>query len=123
MADDAALRRVRSDVIRLANARSRIPGPAGEHAVVMLQRGSLDVALSIPVHPIRQNPHSQDEIYVVVRGRGVLRHDGKRDPFDTGDLLFVAAGTEHDFEDFTEDLAVWRVFYGAVGGEIGVGVE
>jgi mannose-6-phosphate isomerase-like protein (cupin superfamily) len=75
------------------------------------------------VNPVRQNPHTQDEIHVVVRSRGVLRHDGKGDPFDAGDVLFVAAGTEHDFEDFTEDLAVWRVFYGPVGGEIGVGVE
>jgi mannose-6-phosphate isomerase-like protein (cupin superfamily) len=84
----------------------------------MLERGSLNVALSVPVHPIRQNPHAQDEIYVVVRGRGVLRHDGKRDPFEAGDLLFVSAGTEHDFESVAEDLAVWRVFYGRIGGEV-----
>jgi len=30
----------------------------------------------------------------------------------------VAAETEHRFEDFSEDLAVWRVFYGAWGGEV-----
>jgi hypothetical protein len=30
----------------------------------------------------------------------------------------VAAGTEHRFEDFTEDLAVWVVFYGPDGGEV-----
>jgi hypothetical protein len=32
--------------------------------------------------------------------------------------LFVAAGVEHRFEAFTEDFALWRVFYGAQGGEI-----
>jgi hypothetical protein len=32
--------------------------------------------------------------------------------------MFVAAGTEHYFEDFTEDLAVWVVFYGPDGGEV-----
>jgi mannose-6-phosphate isomerase-like protein (cupin superfamily) len=57
-------------------------------------------------------------VYVVVRGRGVFLHDGKRDAFGPGDLLFVAAGTEHRFEDFTEDLAVWVVFYGPSGGEV-----
>jgi len=31
---------------------------------------------------------------------------------------FVAAGTEHQFEDITEDLALWRVFYGPHGGEV-----
>jgi mannose-6-phosphate isomerase-like protein (cupin superfamily) len=83
-----------------------------------LQRGTLNVKLSLPVLPNQQAPHAQDEIYVVIRGRGVLLHDGERDSFESGDLLFVAAGTEHRFEDFTEDLAVWVVFYGAHGGEV-----
>ena len=108
----------RSCVIHLADARARIPGPAGEHALSMLQRGSLNVKVSMPVVPVRQTPHEQDEVYVIVRGRGVLFHDGKRDPFEPGDLLFVAAGTEHQFENCTEDLAVWVVFYGPRGGEI-----
>ena len=43
--------------------------------------------LSIPVRPTVQTPHTQDELYFVVRGRGVLVHDGKRDPFEAGDLL------------------------------------
>jgi len=108
----------RSRVIRLARARERIPGPGGEHAVIVLQHGTLDVKLSLPERPNRQTPHAQDEIYVVLHGRGILFHDGARDPFEPGDLLFVAAGIEHHFEDASEDLAVWRVFYGPRGGEI-----
>jgi mannose-6-phosphate isomerase-like protein (cupin superfamily) len=107
----------RSRVIRLVEAQAGIPGPGGEHSVSFLQRGTLNVKLSLPVPPNQQTPHAQDEIYVVIRGRGVLVHDGERDPFESGDLLFVAAGTEHRFEDFTEDLAVWVVFYGPRGGE------
>jgi len=107
----------RSCVIQLARARARIPGPAGEHAVSVLQHGTLDVKLSLPERPNRQTPHEQDEIYVVLRGRGVLFHEDARDPFEPGDLLFVAAGIEHHFEDTSEDLAVWRVFYGPRGGE------
>ena len=53
-----------------------------------------------------------------VRGRGILFHDGKRDQFEAGDFLFVAAATEHRIEDFSDDLLVWRVFYGAKGGEV-----
>ena len=108
----------RSCVIRLARAQARIPGPAGEHSVSVLQRGTLDVKLSLPTLPNQQTPHAQDEVYVVIRGRGILLHDGARDPFESGDLLFVAAGTEHRFEDFSEDLAVWVVFYGPRGGEV-----
>ena len=108
----------RSCVIRLAEAQAAIPGPAGEHAVKVLQRGPLDVALSLPLRPSQQTPHAQDEIYFIIRGRGVLIHDSKRDQFESGDLLFVAAGTEHQFEDITEGLALWRVFYGPPGGEV-----
>ena len=107
----------RSRVIRLAEARARIPGPAGEHSTSVLQRGTLDVKLSLPEPPNVQSPHEQDELYVIVKGRGVLVHDGKRDSFEAGDAMFVAAGTEHHFEDFSEDLAVWVVFYGPRGGE------
>src|SRR6266511_2583553 len=108
----------RSRVFRLAEAQSGIPGPAGEHSVSVLQRGTLNVKLSLPVRPNRQTPHEQDEIYIIVRGRGVLVHDGRRDACEAGDLLFVAAGTEHHFEDFSDDLAVWVVFYGPMGGEM-----
>jgi mannose-6-phosphate isomerase-like protein (cupin superfamily) len=110
----------RSRVIRLAEARALIPGPAGERAVMVLRRGPLDVALSLPLRPSQQTPHAQDEIYFIIRGRGVLLHDGKRDPFESGDILFVAAGTEHQFQDTTDDLALWRVFYGPYGGEVPV---
>lgn len=110
----------RSRVIRLAEAQAGIPGPAGEHSVSFLQRGTLKVmlALSPPVRPRPMTQHEQDEVYIVIRGQGVLFHDGARDPFEPGDLLFVAAGTEHRFEDFTKDLAVWVVFYGPRGGEV-----
>src|SRR5262245_23807005 len=108
----------RSRVIRFADAQAGIPGLAGERSVRVWQRGTLDVALSLPLTPSEQLPHAQDEIYVIVQGRGVLFHDGKRDAFESGDILFVAAGTEHHFEEFSDDLAVWVVFYGVNGGEI-----
>jgi mannose-6-phosphate isomerase-like protein (cupin superfamily) len=108
----------RGAVIRLVEAEACIPGLAGERAVLVLQRGTLDIKLSIPIPPNQQTPHEQDELYVVIRGRGVLVHDGKRDRFDSGDILFVAAGVEHHYEDFSDDLALWRIFYGPRGGEI-----
>src|ERR1700722_12517987 len=108
----------RSCVMRLAEAQARIPGPAGERAVMVLQRGTLDVALGLPLRPSQQTPHAQDELYFIIRGRGFLLHDSKRDPFESGDIVFVAAGTEHQFEDTSDDLALWRVFYGPQGGEV-----
>ena len=85
---------------------------------MVLRRGTLDIALGLPLHPSPQTPHAQDEIYFIIRGRGVLIHNSKRDAFDSGDLLFVAAGVEHQFEDVSKDLAMWRVFYGVDGGDV-----
>ena len=105
----------RSRVIHLAEAEAAIPTAAGEHAVALFQHGMLSVKLSQPVPPNRQTPHEQDELYVVVRGRGVLVHDGRRDSFEPGDLMFIAAGTEHHVDDFSHDLTVWVIFYGPSG--------
>ena len=105
----------RSHVIHLAEAQAAIP--VGERSACALQRGALDISLGRPARPNKQTPHEQDELYVVIRGRGLLFHDGERTPFESGDLLFVAAATEHRFEDFSDDLLVWRVFYGPRGGD------
>ena len=105
-------------VIGLSESIRAIPGPPGDHAISLMRRGTLEVKLSLPVSPNRQQPHAQDELYVIARGKGVLFHEGRRDPFEAGDLLFVAAGSEHHFEDFSDDLAVWVVFYGVHGGEV-----
>src|SRR5262245_4928371 len=94
----------RSRVIHLAKAEAAIPKAAGEHAIGVFRHGTLSVKLSQPVPPNRQTPHEQDEVYVVVRGRGVLVHDRRRDSFEEGDLMFIAAGTEHHVEDFSDDL-------------------
>ena len=109
----------RSGIIRFAQTLQGIPGPNDERSLSVLRRGTLDLKLSArPLRPNRQTTHAQDEIYVIVHGRGVLFHDGKRDAFEPGDCLFVAAGTDHHFEDFSDDLAVWVIFYGPDGGEV-----
>lgn len=108
----------RSGVIPFVEAQKRIPSAESDHAVSLLERGTVKIKLSLPMRPTVQTPHEQDELYFIVRGHGVLFHDGKRDSFEAGDLLFVAAGTEHQFENSSGDLAVWVVFYGAKGGEV-----
>jgi mannose-6-phosphate isomerase-like protein (cupin superfamily) len=107
-----------SGVVRLAEAEALIPGPTGAGAALALRRGTLDVTLSVPTPPNTQTPHEQDELYVVIRGRGVLVHGETRESFEAGDILFVAAGIPHHYDEFSGDLALWRVFYGPPGGEI-----
>ena len=116
---DAVTAHDRSRVVHLPDARALLPGPGGHHAATVFQRGTLDVKLAVApaVPPVDLTPHAQDEVYVVVRGRGVLRHGDRRDPFAAGDLMFVAAGVEHRFEEFTDDLVVWVIFHGPKSGD------
>jgi mannose-6-phosphate isomerase-like protein (cupin superfamily) len=64
-----------------------------------------------------QQPHSQDEIYIVQTGSGYFVCGEERKAFEAGEALFVPAGVVHRFEDFSDDFAAWVVFYGPGGGE------
>lgn len=98
------------------SALARLPGPAGERFVTLFQRGTLRLEVYAPRGRDEQTPHEQDEIYVVLQGTGTFVCGTEREPFEPGDLLFVAAGVPHRFEDFSDDLAVWVIFYGPEGG-------
>lgn len=98
-------------------ALARLPGPDGERFVKVLEHGSMEVELYAPRGHDPQTPHTRDELYFVVGGSGEFVAGGERRPFGPGDALFVAAGVPHRFEDFTDDLAVWVVFWGPEGGE------
>ena len=80
-------------------------------------RGTMVLELYAPRGVDDQQPHSQDELYFVVKGSGTFVCDGERVSFGPGDALFAAAGVEHRFENFTDDLETWVVFYGPEGGE------
>lgn len=107
----------RSRVVRLSEVRAQLTEPSG--GVPVLKRVTLDLKLNVLHPPNASAVHKQDEIYIVVGGRGVFVHGGQRDAFETGDYLFVAAGVEHHFEDF-EEVTLWRIYYGPNGGELPV---
>jgi len=102
----------------VAELSSRLPGPAGERFAVAFERGTLSLELYAPRGHDPQKPHTRDEVYVVVTGEGSFACGSAREPFGPGDVLFVPAGVEHRFLDFTDDLTVWVVFYGPEGGEL-----
>ena len=89
----------------------------GKRFVELLTHGSLSVEIYAPRGRDPQSPHTRDEAYVVVQGRGEFINGSERHSFGPGDFLFVPAGVEHRFVDFTDDLVVWVVFYGPEGGE------
>jgi mannose-6-phosphate isomerase-like protein (cupin superfamily) len=53
-----------------------------------------------------QRPHTEDEVYHVIRGQAALVVDGERSDIGAGSVAFVASGVDHRFVDIAEDLEV-----------------
>ena len=115
----------------LVDTLARLPAaptpayPEGAPFMPALAHGSMSVELYAPGSNAdgrdRQQPHAQDELYVVQRGRATLRVDtpAGAQTFDAaaGDVLFVPAGAAHRFDTFTPDFTTWVIFWGPDGGE------
>lgn len=69
----------------------------------------LGVYVLVAPEPDRQQPHEDDEIYLVLEGSGVLDVDGTPVPVAEGDAVFVEAGAEHRFSAY-EHLALLVAF-------------
>lgn len=108
---------MKSSRVPLAQALAKVPTADGKRFAEVFRHGTLEVEIYAPRGHDPQTPHTRDEVYIVVAGKGQFFCDGKREAFGPGDFLFAPAGVVHRFEDFTDDLVVWVIFYGPEGGE------
>ena len=57
-----------------------------------------------------QSPHSEDELFYVVGGRGSITVGEETRNVEAGSLVFVAATVPHRFHDIVERLEILVVF-------------
>jgi mannose-6-phosphate isomerase-like protein (cupin superfamily) len=57
-----------------------------------------------------QEPHTEDEVYVVLEGLAKIQIGDQDYPVKTGDTIFVPALKEHRFHSILEELRVIVVF-------------
>ena len=57
-----------------------------------------------------QGPHTEDEVYHVISGRGSIRVGSEDRAVEAGSTIFVGADVEHRFHDIAEELVVLVVF-------------
>jgi mannose-6-phosphate isomerase-like protein (cupin superfamily) len=62
-----------------------------------------------------QQPHSEDEVYYVLSGRGVIRVGEEDRPLQRGSLVFVGAHLPHHFHNIDEELSLLVFFAPAEG--------
>jgi len=88
----------------------RLREAGGGYEIVHESAGlELGVYVLVAPEPDRQQPHEDDEVYVVLEGMGVLEVEGESIPVEEGSAVFVEAGAEHRFSAY-EQLSVLVIF-------------
>ena len=91
-------------------AVARLRGAGGGYEIVHESPGlELGVYVLVAPEPDRQQPHSDDEVYVVLEGTGTLEVEGERVDLRESQAVYVPAGADHRFVGY-EQLAVLVVF-------------
>src|SRR5215218_4572942 len=90
--------------------QQRLAAGTGGYEVVHTSPG-LEVGVYVLVAPEAdgQQPHADDEVYVVLDGRGVLEVEGRTLEVSEGSAVFVEAGADHRFVGY-ESLSVLVLF-------------
>jgi len=74
--------------------------PALSAGLYVLPAGGIDA----------QQPHTEDEVYYVVSGRGSIRVADEDRPVDVGSIIYAQAGVEHRFHSIAEALTLLVFF-------------
>ena len=74
--------------------------PSISAGLYVLEAGSVDP----------QRPHTEDEIYYVVRGRATITVSDEDQAVEPGSVIYVAAGAPHRFHTIEETLELLVVF-------------
>jgi mannose-6-phosphate isomerase-like protein (cupin superfamily) len=94
----------------IASARNRLEAEAGGYEVVHRSAGlEIGVYVLVAPEPDKQQPHQDDEVYVVLEGRGSLEVGDEKVELREGHAVFVPAGAEHRFVGY-EQLSVLVIF-------------
>ena len=83
----------------------------------LFTHGTLEVEIYQPDKKDHQQPHAKDEVYVIISGEGDFLLEEKVTAFKPGDFLFVPAGAQNRFINFSDDFSTWVIFFGPEGGE------
>ena len=94
----------------IAGVAKRLSEASGGYELVHSSPGiEIGVYVLVAPEPDRQQPHEDDEVYVVLEGNGMLEIEDERVELREGHAVFVPAGAEHQFVGY-EHLIVLVIF-------------
>jgi mannose-6-phosphate isomerase-like protein (cupin superfamily) len=95
--------------IDIEAAKARLLDTGGYEIVHQSPGLEIGVYVLVAPEPDRQQPHADDEVYVVLDGGGMLEIEGEQVELRVGHAAFVPAGAEHRFTGY-EQLSVLAIF-------------
>jgi mannose-6-phosphate isomerase-like protein (cupin superfamily) len=94
----------------IRSVQQRLAEGVGGYEIVHESPGlEIGVYVLVAPEPDRQQPHEDDEVYIVLEGSGTLEVEGEATALREGDAVFVPAGADHRFTGY-EHLSVLVVF-------------
>ena len=98
-----------SHAFAIEQVRKRLEAGNGGYEIVHASPGlEIGVYVLVAPEPDHQQPHADDEVYVVLDGSGVLNVEGEAIPVEPG-TIFVPAHAVHQFTAY-EGLSVLVIF-------------
>ena len=98
------------NAIEIDSTRRRLLEQGGGYEIIHDSPGlEVGVYVLVAPEPDHQNAHVDDELYVVLEGRGELTIERETIVLHEGQAAFVPAGAEHRFTGY-EGLSVLVVF-------------
>lgn len=96
------------ELMNLLNKRHE----AGKLYLEFIKHDSLSVGLYVlPADGTDpQSPHTEDEVYYIISGRGKIRVAGEDRPVQPGSTVFVGKGVEHRFHSIETELTILVFF-------------
>jgi mannose-6-phosphate isomerase-like protein (cupin superfamily) len=94
----------------IRDVQQRLAAGNGGYEIVHESPGlEIGVYALVAPEPDRQQPHEDDEVYVVLEGSGALEVEGEQTRLREGEAIFVPAGADHRFVGY-ENLSVLVIF-------------
>jgi mannose-6-phosphate isomerase-like protein (cupin superfamily) len=101
---------IQEHLFEVGVAKRRLQAGNGGYEIVHESPGlEVGVYVLVAPEPDRQQPHEDDEVYVVIEGRGTLQVEDEELDLEEGQAMFVAAGAEHRFTGY-ESLSLLVIF-------------
>jgi mannose-6-phosphate isomerase-like protein (cupin superfamily) len=98
------------DALQVESVRRRLAERGGGYEIVHESPGlEVGVYVLVAPEPDHQSAHADDELYVVLEGRGELTVEGDSVSLTEGQAAFVPAGADHRFTGY-EGLSVLVIF-------------